>query len=207
MELDAAWQRALEQAWQSFLAGTTPVGAVVTDSVGEIVAEGRGRRYENAEADRQLSYCHIAHAEINALALLPPGRHYEDHLLLTTLEPCCMCLGAAVQATFTRLHFAGRDPYGGASGLVIDTPQALRRPLTVTGPLARWPGRFAELLHVRWLLDYRAAEPILDVQRRGIPEIFEAAVNPAVAALFAQLKSDSATLDQAMAASHELLSD
>jgi len=207
MELDAAWQRALEQAWQSFLAGTTPVGAVVTDSVGEIVAEGRGRRYEKADAGRQLSDCHIAHAEINALALLPPGRHYEDHLLLTTLEPCCMCLGAAVQATFTRLHFAGRDPYGGASGLVIDTPQALRRPLTVTGPLTGWPGRFAELLHVRWLLDYRASEPVMDVQRRGIPEIFEAAVNPAVDALFAQLKSDSATLDQAMAASHELLSD
>ncbi|MGH3259123.1 MAG: hypothetical protein ACRDOU_27620 [Streptosporangiaceae bacterium] len=47
MDLDGAWQRALEQAWQSFLAGTTPVGAVVTDSLGEIVAEGRGRRYEN----------------------------------------------------------------------------------------------------------------------------------------------------------------
>jgi tRNA(Arg) A34 adenosine deaminase TadA len=207
MDLDAAWHHALEQAWQSFLAGTTPVGAVVTDSVGEIVTEGRGRRYENTDAGRQLSYCHIAHAEINALALLPPGRHYEDHLLLTTLEPCCMCLGAAVQATITRLHFAGRDPYGGASGLVIDTPQALRRPLAVTGPLADWPGRFAELLHVRWLLDYRAAEPVLDVQRRGVPEIFEAAVNPAVDTLFAQLKADSATLDQAMAATHELLSD
>ena len=207
VELDGAWQRALEQAWQSFLAGTTPVGAVVTDSVGEIVTEGRGRRYENADAGRQLSYCHIAHAEINALALLPPGRHYEDHLLLTTLEPCCMCLGAAVQATFTRLHFAGRDPYGGASGLVVDTPQARRRPLAVTGPLGGWPGRFAELLHVRWLLDYRAAEPVLDVQRRGIPEIYEVAEDPAVADLFGQLKADSATLDEAMDASHELLSD
>jgi tRNA(adenine34) deaminase len=207
VELDGAWQRALEQAWQSFLAGTTPVGAVVTDSVGEIVAEGRGRRYETADAGRQLSYCHIAHAEINALALLPPGRHYEDHLLLTTLEPCCMCLGAAVQATFTRLHFAGRDPYGGASGLVVDTPQARRRPLAVTGPLVGWAGRFAELLHVRWLLDYRAAEPVLDVQRQGLPEVFEAAVDPAVADLFGQLKADSASLDEAMSASHELLSD
>ena len=207
MELDGAWQRALEQAWQSFLAGTTPVGAVVTDSVGEIVAEGRGRRYENADGGRQLSYCHIAHAEINALALLPPGRHYEDHILLTTLEPCCMCLGAAVQATLTRLHFAGRDPYAGASGLVIDTPQARRRPLAVTGPLAGLPGRFAELLHVRWLLDFGAAEPVLDVQRQGLPEICQAAAHPAVADLFGQLKADSATLDEAMAASQALLLD
>jgi tRNA(Arg) A34 adenosine deaminase TadA len=207
MDLDRVWHRALEQAWQSFLAGTTPVGAVVLDSLGEIVAEGRGRRYENADGGRQLTYCHIAHAEINALALLPPGRHYEDHILLTTLEPCCMCLGAAVQATFTRLHFAGRDPYAGASDLVIDTPQARRRPLAVTGPLAGWPGRFAELLHVRWLLDFRAAEPVLDVQRRGLPEVYELAVDPAVDTLFGQLKADSATLDEAMAASQSLALD
>jgi len=207
VELDAAWQRALEQAWQSFLADTTPVGAVVTDSLGEIVSEGRGRRYENADGGRQLSYCHIAHAEINALALLPPGRHYEDHILLTTLEPCCMCLGAAVQATFTRLHFAGRDPYAGASGLVVDTPQARRRPLAVTGPLAGWPGRFAELLHLRWLLDFRAAEPVLDVQRQGLPEVYQAAVDPVVADLFGQLKADSAMLDEAMSASRALLLD
>jgi tRNA(adenine34) deaminase len=205
MELDEAWQRALEQAWQSFLAGTTPVGAVVADSVGDIVAEGRGRRYENAAGGRQLTYCHIAHAEINALALLPPVRHYEDHILLTTLEPCCMCLGAAVQATFTRLHFAGRDPYGGASGLVVDTPQARRRPLAVTGPLAGLTGRFAELLHVRWLLDFPAAQPVLDVQRRGIPDIYEVAADPAVGTLFGQLKADSASMGEAMAAARDLL--
>jgi hypothetical protein len=112
-----------------------------------------------------------------------------------------------VQATITRLHFAGRDPYAGASGLVVDTPQARRRPLTVTGPLAGWPGRFAELLHLRWLLDFRAAEPVLDVQRQGLPEIFEVAVDPAVEALFGQLKADSASLDEAMTASRELLLD
>jgi len=206
MGLDEAWQRALEQAWLSYLAGTTPVGAVVADSVGEIVAEGRGRRYENEDGGRQLTYCHIAHAEINALALLPPVRHYEDHVLLTTLEPCCMCVGAAVQATFTRLHFAGRDPYGGASGLVVDTPQAIRRPLAVTGPLAGLPGRFAELLHVRWLLDFRAAEPVLEVQRRGLPDIYRVAVDPALGDLFGQLKAESASVEEAMAASRELLS-
>src|SRR5215469_888792 len=191
--IDAAWHRALELAWQSFLAGTTPVGAVVADPAGRVVAEGRGRRYEQDDGTRgHLAYCHIAHAEINALAQLPPLRHYEDHILLTTLEPCCMCLGAAVQATFTRLHFAGRDPYGGASGLVVDTPQALRRPLAVTGPLAGLPGRFAELLHVRWLLDFRAAEPVLDVQRRGLPDIYAVAVDPAVGDLFGLLKAESA---------------
>ena len=98
MSLDVAWGRALELAWQSFVAGTTPVGAVVTDRGGDIVAEGRGRRYEHQDGTRgHLAYCHIAHAEINALAQLPPTRHYEDYSLLTTLEPCCMCVGAATR--------------------------------------------------------------------------------------------------------------
>lgn len=205
MTLDGAWQRALELAWLSFLAGTTPVGAVVANSAGEVVAEGRGRRYEAAASGGGLAYCHIAHAEINALALLPPVRHYEDHLLLTTLEPCCMCLGAAVQATITRLHFAGRDPYGGASGLVVDTPQARRRPLAVTGPLAGWRGRFAELLHVRWLVDFGASEPVLDEQQRGIPGIWEIAVHPRAGELLGQLKADSAGIEEAIAAFREVL--
>jgi tRNA(Arg) A34 adenosine deaminase TadA len=181
------------------------VGAVVTDPAGEVVAEGRGRRYESAAGGPQLAYCHIAHAEINALASLPPVRHYEDHVLLTTLEPCCMCLGAAVQATITRLHFAGRDPYGGASRLVVDTPQARRRPLAVTGPLAGWPGRFAELLHVRWLLDFGASKPVLDEQRLAIPDVWRAAVQPAASVLFRELVAGTASVEEAMAASRALL--
>ncbi|MGH3259124.1 MAG: hypothetical protein ACRDOU_27625 [Streptosporangiaceae bacterium] len=75
----------------------------------------------------------------------------------------------------------------------------------MTGPLAGLPGRFAELLHLRWLLDFRAAEPVLDIQRHGLPEIYQAAVDPVVADLFSQLKADSGTLDEAMSASRALL--
>lgn len=93
--------RAAALAWDSFLAGTTPVGAVVVDAAGVVVTEGRGRRYDAPTSGPQLSYCHVAHAELNAVALLPQDRHYEDRTLVTTLEPCCMCLGAALQATIT----------------------------------------------------------------------------------------------------------
>jgi tRNA(Arg) A34 adenosine deaminase TadA len=202
---DVAWHRAMELAWQSFLAGTTPVGAVVADPAGHIVAEGRGRRYEHDDGTRgHLAYCHVAHAEINALAQLPPTRHYEDHVLLTTLEPCCMCLGAAVQSTITRLHFAGRDPYAGSSRLRIDTPQARRRPLHITGPLADPRGQFAELLHVRWLLDYGAAEPVLEAQQRGLTTVYERAAHPAARILFDQLRRDAAAVDKAVAAAENL---
>jgi tRNA(adenine34) deaminase len=208
VSLDPAWHRALELAWESFLAGTTPVGAVVTDPEGTLVAEGRGRRYEQPDAaSGQLAYCHIAHAEINTLAGLPPTRHYEDHILLTTLEPCCMCLGAAVQSSITHLHFAGRDPYGGASALQIDTPQARRRPLMITGPLASPRGWFAELLHVRWLIEFGASRHVLNEQLRGIPEIYKLAAQPTAGTLFDRLRRDAANLDQAMATIQELDAD
>lgn len=201
ISLDEAWHRALELAWKSFVAGTTPVGAVVTDPAGVIVAEGRGRRYEQPDgAGGHLAYCHIAHAEMNALAQLPPTRHYEDYILLTTLEPCCMCVGAAVQSTITRLHFAGRDPYGGASQLRVETPQARRRPLVITGPLADPRGQLAELLHIRWLLEYRAGRHVLDAQQGGIADVYERAAHPAATTLFAELRRDVAGLDEVMTA-------
>jgi tRNA(Arg) A34 adenosine deaminase TadA len=36
---------------------------------------------------------------VNALAQMPSERHWEDTLLLTSLEPCLMCHGAAIQST------------------------------------------------------------------------------------------------------------
>ena len=116
---DHAWERTLDLAWDAFCAGTTPVGAVVIDAAGAIVAEGRGRRYEPAAPPGQLAGTHVAHAELNALAQLGADRHYEDHALLTTLEPCGMCHGAAVQATVGSLAYAGSDPYGGTGDLVF----------------------------------------------------------------------------------------
>lgn len=203
MALDHAWDRALALCWDSYLADTTPVGAVVVDESGEVVAEGRGRRFDSAGPGRQLSWCHIAHAEVNALALLPPTRHYEDHILLTTLEPCCMCFGAAVQTTVTQLRYAGRDPYGGAASMQIDTPQARRRPIAVSGPLSDDRGRFAELLHIRWLADI-GATAVLEVQSRALPEIHELAVRSDVAELLTAMRSRAARADEVRAAVREL---
>ena len=61
------WGVALGLAWEAMVAGTTPVGCVVIDSDGEIVTRGRGRRYDRDSAPGQLSYSHLAHAELNAL--------------------------------------------------------------------------------------------------------------------------------------------
>jgi tRNA(Arg) A34 adenosine deaminase TadA len=170
-DLAAAWERALELAWESFRAGTTPVGAVVVNGAGAIVAEGRGRRYEAAGPPGQLAGSDIAHAEVNALAQLTAGHRHDDHVLLTTLEPCGMCHGAAVQAGLGALRYAGADPYGGTGSLTFGTPQSERRRLAVVGPLDDERGRLAELLHILWLVARPAGPHVLAAQRAGLPEL------------------------------------
>jgi tRNA(Arg) A34 adenosine deaminase TadA len=203
--IDDAWQLALALAWHSYLAGTTPVGAVVVAPDGDVIAQGRGRRYEPPSSDQQLAHCHIAHAEINALAMLPPTRNYEDHTLLTTLEPCCMCLGAAVQSKISQIHYAGADPYAGASRIVIDTPQVRRRPIVMTGPLIDVRGRFAELIHVRWLLDFGASTPVLAEHEWSMPDLYHAAVRASTTELFRAFKQDSASVEEAIEETRDLL--
>jgi tRNA(adenine34) deaminase len=193
-ELDNGWERSLELAWDSFCGHTTPVGAVVLNSSGVIVAEGRGRRYEKTAPPRQLASTHVAHAELNALAQLGAGRHYQDHVLLTTLEPCGMCHGAAVQATVGSLAYAGSDPYGGTGDLVFGTPQARHRPLPVTGPLEDERGRLAELLHIVWLLQWPAGPHVLAAQQAALPAQVDLAGRPRTLRLFADAASSRTSL-------------
>ena len=169
--LDAGWDVALRLAWRGYCAGTTPVGAVVVAPDGAVVASGRGRRYETAAPAGQLAGGQIAHGEINALAQLGSHRHWEDHALLTTLEPCGMCHGAAIQATVGQLLYAAPDPYGGTARLALETPQSRRRPVQVTGPLTDERGAFATLLHIAWLLQRPSAAHVVDLHRERLPAL------------------------------------
>ena len=191
---DDGWQRALELAWEAFCANTTPVGAVVVNAAGDIVAEGRGRRYEPAGPPGQLAGSQIAHAEINALAQLTSDRHYEDHALLTTLEPCGMCHGAAIQASVGSLAYAGADPYAGTGHLDFGIPQTSNRPLQVAGPLPGERGRLAELLHIVFLLQRPAAPHVLAPQQTALPTQFARAAAPRTLRLVTDLAAIRAPL-------------
>ena len=100
---------ALELASAAAQAGEVPVGAVITDSYGAIVAkaENRMRRDNNA----------LAHAELLVIkdALHVTGQsRLTDCDLWVTLEPCAMCAGAISHVRLRRLYFAAYDQKGGA---------------------------------------------------------------------------------------------
>jgi tRNA(adenine34) deaminase len=74
-DVHAAWRQAFELAWESFVAGSPPVGAVVVAPDGSVVARGRSRRSESMAPHNQLAGSRLAHAEVNALAQLSPDQH------------------------------------------------------------------------------------------------------------------------------------
>ena len=100
---------ALKLASAAAQAGEVPVGAVITDSYGAIVAtaQNRMRRDNNA----------LAHAELLVIndALQVTGQsRLTDCDLWVTLEPCAMCAGAISHVRLRRLYFAAFDQKGGA---------------------------------------------------------------------------------------------
>ena len=107
-------QGALCEARKALGAADVPVGAVVVVG-GEIV--GRGHNQRQALGDP------IAHAEVLALrqAARKLGTWYlTAAVLYVTLEPCIMCLGAAILSRIERLVFGCHDPKAGACGSQFD---------------------------------------------------------------------------------------
>lgn len=120
---DLAMARALVLAAEAAAASEIPVGAVVLDPDGRIIAEGRNTREETHDP--------TGHAEIEALrraAAVVGSWNLEGHTLVVTLEPCVMCAGAALQARIGRVVFGAWDDKAGAAGSMYDVLRDRRLP-------------------------------------------------------------------------------
>jgi tRNA(Arg) A34 adenosine deaminase TadA len=156
VEFERPWDTAFELAWQAYCAGTIPVGAVLTESSGAVLASGRNRVFESSAPEGQVFGSRLAHAEINTLVKLGTARRYFDCTLWTTLEPCAQCVAAAWLSTVGRLCFAAFDVYSGAARLIereLEATEAARRfPLAVEGPLGGVPALLGEVLPIAFFL-------------------------------------------------------
>jgi len=113
-----AMDAALDEARAALDSGDVPVGAVVLDADGAIVARGRNMRERHLDPS--------SHAEVEALraAARALGRwNLDGCTLVVTLEPCPMCAGAAVSAHVSRIVFGAWDAKMGACGSVWDIPR------------------------------------------------------------------------------------
>ena len=131
---EPAMRAALAEAEAAVATGDVPVGAVILDAAGSIVARGRNRR--EAEGDP------TAHAELEAIraaARAVGGWRLDGLTLVVTLEPCTMCAGAITSARLSRLVFGAADPRAGAVGSLWDVVRDQRltpAPEVIGGVLA-----------------------------------------------------------------------
>lgn len=106
---------ALEEARAAAAAQEVPVGAVLVDENGRILARARNRTIERCDP--------TAHAEI--LALRAAAKLLGNYRLLNTtlyvsVEPCVMCMGALIHARVKRLVYGPADPRWGGAGSICD---------------------------------------------------------------------------------------
>ncbi len=110
---------ALELAQQAGVAGDIPVGAVIIDSAGNLIAKASNRK----ERDKDPT----AHAEILAIRSATSAidaKYLDRCTLYVTLEPCPMCAGAIVQARLSLLVYGADDPKTGAIRTVANIPDS-----------------------------------------------------------------------------------
>jgi len=107
---DAAWmQQALAQAQIAAERDEVPVGAVLVDATGELIAAGHNQPITACDPS--------AHAEIVVLRVAAQklgNYRLPDTTLYVTLEPCTMCVGALVHARVGRLVYGAAEPKTGA---------------------------------------------------------------------------------------------
>ena len=81
-------QVAIEEARQGLVEGGIPIGSVLVRD-GHVIGRGHNRRVQRGDP--------MAHAEIDCLQNAGRQRTYRDTILYSTLSPCYLCSGAAVQ--------------------------------------------------------------------------------------------------------------
>jgi tRNA(adenine34) deaminase len=130
-DADENWMRkAIEAAREAAKLDEVPVGAVVVDADGRLIAADSNRTITNTDP--------TAHAEILALraAALRVGNYrLVGSTVYTTIEPCAMCAGALVNARVARLVYGARDERFGAVEThfrICDSPELNHR-LEITG--------------------------------------------------------------------------
>ncbi len=100
--LDAA----IEQAEESWRQGGIPIGAVLVDAEGAIVARGHNERVQRGDP--------TAHAEVSCVRNAGRRRDWSLLTLVSTLSPCPMCSGTAILFRIPRVVIGEHETFLGA---------------------------------------------------------------------------------------------
>ena len=102
-------QLALKEAVKAEKKNEVPVGAVIVDHSGKIIAKAH-----NMVEFRNNPTCHAEKIVIEKALKITGHRFLQDCDLWVTLEPCAMCAGMIKQTRIKRLYYGAEDKKGGA---------------------------------------------------------------------------------------------
>ncbi|MCA9285442.1 MAG: nucleoside deaminase [Phycisphaerales bacterium] len=97
---------ALEQAEKSWHEGGIPIGSVLVDAQGVIVARGHNERVQSGDP--------TAHAEVVCVRRAGRRRDWSRLTLVSTLSPCPMCSGTAILHRIPRVIVGENRTFMGA---------------------------------------------------------------------------------------------
>ena len=123
---------AFKEAEKAKSMGEVPIGAVIADKDGNIIARGHNLCESSHDA--------TAHAEI--MAIKAAGEYLKnwrltDCTLYVTMEPCPMCAGAMINARIKRVVYGANEYRYGAAGTLLNLLQfpAFEHNVLITGPV------------------------------------------------------------------------
>lgn len=108
---------AIEQAQKSWDEGGIPIGSVLVDQTGGIVARGHNMRVQSGDP--------TAHAEVVCVRNAGRRRNWNQLTLVSTLSPCPMCSGTAILFKIPRVivgenrTFMGAEDWMRANGIDV----------------------------------------------------------------------------------------
>ena len=102
-------QLALKEAVKAEKKKEVPVGAIIVDHSGKIIAKAH-----NMVEFRNNPTCHAEKLVIEKALKITGHRFLQDCDLWVTLEPCAMCAGMIKQTRIKRLYYGAEDKKGGA---------------------------------------------------------------------------------------------
>ena len=121
---------ALQMAEEAYKEDEVPVGAVIVDKHGKVLSRARNKKekYNDPCGHAEIIAIREAAHDLSQWRLL-------DTTLYVTLEPCPMCLSAALQARVKRVVFGAYDPKGGAIslGYLINNDARLNHKIEMVG--------------------------------------------------------------------------
>ena len=103
---------AVEEAKQGYKEGGVPVGAVIANENGEIIAQGHNLHHQNGDP--------TSHGETQCVRNAGRRRDWNDLTLVTTLSPCSMCSGMTCLLNFKRVIVGDRQSFNGRTDWLED---------------------------------------------------------------------------------------